>query len=134
MGDFPEAPEFLAQWLAVEAHVGGGLKNAGLSLLGRASATKQIYLILLDLEREKRVFQYSESAQVMRTGLHHRIRAKFETLVREFPRCAVGWRLFLAFEQKCGTQEIGLNSFLKEILLSLNFVPVPPQFYVHSGA
>ena len=63
MSDFPDAPEFLAQWLAIESHT-VGLRQSGLSsMMGRNSAVKQIYLIMFDLEREKRVMSFNEGVE-----------------------------------------------------------------------
>ena len=49
-----------------------GIRQSGLSMTGRNSAVKQIYLILFDLEREKRVSSFNEGVEVLQTGLHHR--------------------------------------------------------------
>ena len=94
--------------------------------MGRNSAVKQIYLILFDLEREKRVTSFNEGVEVLQTGLHHRIRAKFEKLVTDFPQCAVGWRLYLAFEQKCGNQTNYESIFYR----ATEYLPYQKQLYI----
>ena len=55
-----------------------------------------------------------------------RIRAKFEKLVTDFPQCAIGWRLYLAFEQKCGNQTNYESIFYR----ATEYLPYQKQLYI----
>ena len=71
-------------------------------------------MILYDLEREKRLSVYqTDNQEILQSGIHHRIRAKFEKMVTDFPQCTVGWRMYLAFEMKLGNQSFYENIFYR---------------------
>ena len=80
----------------------------------KKSPLKQLFLILYDLEREKRLSVYqTDNQEILQSGIHHRIRAKFEKMVTDFPQCTVGWRMYLAFEMKLGNQSFYENIFYR---------------------
>ena len=82
--------------------------------LNQKSPLKQLFLILYDLEREKRLSVYqTDNQEILQSGIHHRIRAKFEKMVTDFPQCTVGWRMYLAFEMKLGNQSFYENIFYR---------------------
>ena len=86
---------------------------------------RQIFSILYDLSRETRISNLnasstqdadtSNTAKVMTTGLHHRIRKKFSSAVEKYPQCALLWRMYLAFEKKMDNEVEYENVFYRAI-------------------
>ena len=73
-----------------------------------------------------KVYFCCKSIKVFCGQPNDRIRAKFEKLVTDFPQCAVGWRLYLAFEQKCGNQTNYESIFYR----ATEYLPYQKQLYI----
>ena len=78
---------------------------------------RKIFSIIYDLNRERRVSHIrggdgGASANIA-TGLHQRIRRKFDSAIQHFPRCVLLWRLYLAFEKKMDDDKKYENVFYR---------------------
>jgi hypothetical protein len=123
--DFSSSVELLYIWYHVESmKLGIHRPSDNLNSTGSVLA-RQIFSILYDLSRETRISnlnasstpdaETSNTAKVMTTGLHHRIRKKFSSAVEKYPQCALLWRMYLAFEKKMDNEVEYENVFYRAI-------------------